>query len=365
MNAKPIIGFLGILIVIILAYLFLSPRVKNSTAPNSSLTPGKDNAEVDSELKQKSDEKSTTNDSVPEIQETAPDMPIVSSPEVERVRALPTAEVYKILTVDGKKDDDQLNIAQIVLIERARAHDKEVVRLLVKGLEGRNSDDNYFLIWLLKEIRTQESLEALLRLVTSNTYADERLNFLEGIKGAGLLNDDGFFNEEVSPVLERYLGEGRNDPELLSAVATGISDIGSESGMARLLSELRTANASEQAIIAEAMTHAINANAVSPLAQELYNDPDLSEDISKVAGNTLASMGLDAPTKSLMTWSSGLTRSDTQRQALVWLKKTQNVDAIRQELPILRFKDPAFKSEVEAVPNMIEAEIRAGTEMLR
>lgn len=272
------------------------------------------------------------------------------------IEALPTANVYQAL-IDGLKngDDDRLNIAEGVLIDRARAHDKEAVHLLTEGIKREETKYKKYLVNILGEMRTEDSVEALLRLSVSGN-ADEGLRYdtLAAIAKAGALNDDGTFNEEVSPVLERYLGQGKRDPDLLSAIMTGISKVGSESGITRLLEEMRTASTSEERnIIAQAMTNTLNDHAIPPLVKELEADTDLSEDVTRAAGNALANIGGEA-TKALLEWAAQLDNQDAQEQAIEWLKQTQDSDLMINASSDYNFKDPAFGKRIEALATKIK-----------
>lgn len=278
-----------------------------------------------------------------------------SLPRLRDIYSLPTPDVYQAL-IDGSKDgeDDRLNIATGVLKKRARAGDGDVVRLIVQGVE-RGDKDRVALIYFLGEIETADSVEALLRMaVSGSSNRDIRDVTLNGIERAGLLKDDGTYNEEVSPVLERYLDQTQHDPEMLSAIAMGISTVGSEEGIVRLLEEMRRVSTSEERdVIAQAMTNIINDHAIPPLARELAIDPNLSRDEARAAGGALANIG-GVATKELLKWAAQLDDRGVQEQALIWLKKTQDSDLMIHASSSYHFKDPTFGKRIEALAVELE-----------
>lgn len=360
---RPGILYAGICLVVasIMTYFWVlpdhqdtigSPAQKENSTTTSTSTPFVDTTRQSTERKEQYANKLSSRES--------------SIQELRRIRVLPTSDVYQTL-LNGftQHNDDWVNFAQSTLRRRAQAHDPDVVPLLEKGIvqDQTNQVQKITLISLLGEIGTAESASALMRIVTNPVVAENAINdgALKAIGNIGRLNDDGTFNEEVSLVLEQYLGKAKGHGDLLYAIAKGISGAGSESGMEKLLDAVGTAATEEERnMLEEAMSHPINRHAVPPLEHALEADPSLTGVVAQVAGNTLSSMTADAATVALLSWATQLEDNALQQQALLWLQKTQCSDAALNQMEHAtieyKFKDMTFGQEIELMASKINAE---------
>jgi hypothetical protein len=214
------------------------------------------------------------------------------------------------------------------------------------------------LVRVLGEIATVDALRALIDIASHTRVTSERAEgaALQAIAEVGQWRDESLPPEALSSLLERYLGAiPPQDTETISAVARGLSSLGTPKGVSQVLEMLDqlqqygSSGADTRSRLSEALREVRSPEAVPVLASRLQEDPGLTDDTSRVAGNALAAMGDPHATEVLLAWAAGVTDEMRGEQAIRWLSETRDQGSLNLLLEVSRrtdFRSPALKERL-------------------
>jgi hypothetical protein len=289
---------------------------------------------------------------------------------IERLStALESASAERLATAlrqaFDESDDVTLNVAKNQLLARAKAGDQAATSAIVASLETAESALQEYLVRVLGEIATVDALRALIDVASHSRVTSERAEraALQTIAEIGQWRDESLPPEALSSLLERYFGAiPPQDTETLSAVARGLSSLGTAKGVNQVLEMLDqlqqngSSGADTRSRLSEALREVRNPEAVPVLATRLQDDPRLTNATSRAAGDALAAMGDPQATEALLAWAAGVTDEASGEQAIKWFSETRDQGSLKLLLEASHredFRNPALKERLAALARQL------------
>ena len=288
----------------------------------------------------------------------------------QRSRELENATVEHLATAlrqaFDEHDDVILNVAKNQLLARAKAGDGAATSAIVAILDGTEPLLQEYLVRVLGEIATVDALRALIDIASHTRVTSERAEgaALQAIAEVGQWRDESLPPEALSSLLERYLGAiPPQDTETISAVARGLSSLGTPKGVSQVLEMLDqlqqygSSGADTRSRLSEALREVRSPEAVPVLASRLQEDPGLTDGTSRIAGDALAAMGDPHATEVLLAWAAGVTDEMRGEQAIRWLSETRDQGSLNLLLEVSRrtdFRSPALKVRLAVLATKLQ-----------
>jgi hypothetical protein len=269
-----------------------------------------------------------------------------------------------------ENDDAILNVAKNQLVARAKAGDGTATSAIVASLDRAEPGLQEYLVRVLGEIATADALRALIDIANRTLAIGDRAvrAATHAIAEVGQWRDESVPPEDLSALLEPYFRAiSPRDTETLSAVAQGLTTLGTPQGVSevlQMLDQLQQAGPSgkeARSRLSEALREVRNPASVPVLATRLQDDPGLTAETSRIAGDAMAAMGAPQATEALLNWAAGVTGAASTAQAVKWLSETREHRSLELLLEVNRradFRDPALKERLAALARELSKRAR-------
>ncbi len=273
--------------------------------------------------------------------------------------------------IDALRGTDSilLNVAANELIFRVRSGDDTPVYLIDAAWGEFSSEEQAYLVKLLGRMASEAAVQTLIDRALGPANEDRRVRkaALSTISNIGVGLNEVHLREMLTPVLETsFLSADPSDVELIVATSLGLSTIGTAHGVATLLDYLEGQDAGpagefeEDGVsykVAAALKNVRNPEGIEPIQNRLFQYPNLTGNISRVAGNALAAMHMPGAVAVLFDWAVGVEDEATRNQALAWFQQITTKKSLEQLLENVNnstFLDPQFGNELNDLALQIQ-----------
>jgi hypothetical protein len=286
----------------------------------------------------------------------------------EQIAALSSEEVKNTLLEAIRSGDDvMLNVANNELIARGKKGDGAAIQAIQTALDEASPNLKAYLIGMLGEIATADSLQSLLEILDMpGQNGEARWEALKAVANIGKYRDQDIPPQALSSLLGEYFDAmPQQDLALLGAVADGLSTVGMPEGVEKILSflEMKETDKTITPQLVEQMSDSLhqvrNPAAIAPLQARLQQDGEIEHETTRIAGDTLAAMGNAQATGSLLQWASGISGEAQMERALAWFSQVRDEQSLQLLLHVrdhFQFRELLMLEKITAIAKQIDRE---------